>query len=94
MTPNRSVPGWVQLSPRIQTEGAAEDDSLQSLHAKVVFWGCGDVPGAETDDHGIDTTLYKLQVDTFMASSADGFLMGVKMHALGCSQHRVKTGTD
>ena len=38
------------------------------------------MPGAETDDHGIDTTLYKLQVDTFMASSADGFLMVVKMH--------------
>ena len=52
------------------------------------------MPGAETDDRGIDTTLYKLQVDTFMASSADGFLMGVQMHALGCSQDRVKTGTD
>ena len=39
MSQNRSVPGWVQISPRIQTEGAAEDDSLQSLHAKVVVLG-------------------------------------------------------
>ncbi len=45
--------GLVELSqPRIQTEGAAEDDSLQSLHAKVAvlrMWGCRSLPSCSRD---------------------------------------------